>query len=239
MINDSDEDVSSVIRVRAHFLLSFSSDCYSNYYPSYWQSFQLYPCWQQPLGNLCESNWTPRTILRPHNPTAPKVRLNGKILNWLLQEVWTFPRLLVTVGDRDPRYRSGVTAQEEKRDVAGSGHQVDQHGHSDSTQSWQVELLHQQAPEEDSQTGTGDGCHACTGADKGVASESLQGTALQHCVLIHQCSLCFHPARSHSLYQLRPVSSLHCDFHCQRCTAWRETAWSLFVCNTNVSFLKQ
>lgn len=92
----------------------------------------------------------------------------------------TFAGLLVTVGDRDACYGSGVTAQEEEGDVASGGHQVDQHGHADGAQSWQVELLHQQAPEEDSQTGAGDGCHACTGADadRGVAAASLRGTAL-------------------------------------------------------------
>lgn len=46
-----------------------------------------------------------------------------------------FPSLLVAVGDRHPGNRSGVTAQEEERDVAGGGHQVDQHGHADGAQS--------------------------------------------------------------------------------------------------------
>lgn len=67
--------------------------------------------------------------------------------------------LLVAVVDSDSCNRSGVTAQEEKGHVAGSGHQVDQHGHADGSQSRQVELLHQETPEEDPQTGTGDGRH--------------------------------------------------------------------------------
>lgn len=148
-------------------------------------------------------------LLKGKYPTPPKVTLGGKILNRLLDGGRMFPGLLVTVGDRDPRYRSGVTAQEEKRDVAGCGHQVDQHGHSDGTQSWQVELLHQQAPEEDSQTGTGDGCHACTGADKGVALASLRGTALQHCVLIHQYSLSVSTELASTLY-IKSDRWVHC-----------------------------
>jgi len=67
--------------------------------------------------------------------------------------------LLVAVGYSNPGDRSGVTAQEEEGDVAGGGHQVDHHGHADGAQSGQVQLLHQQPPEEDTQTGTGDGCH--------------------------------------------------------------------------------
>jgi len=70
---------------------------------------------------------------------------------------------LIAVGYCNPGNRSCVTAQEEKRDVAGSGHQVDQHGHADGTQSRQVQLLNQETPEEDSQTGTGDGCHTWRG----------------------------------------------------------------------------
>lgn len=46
-----------------------------------------------------------------------------------------FSHLLIAVGDCDPGYGSRVAAQEEKRDVARSGHQVDQHGHADSAQS--------------------------------------------------------------------------------------------------------
>lgn len=68
--------------------------------------------------------------------------------------------LLVVVVDGDSCYRSGVTAQEQKRHVACSGHQVDQHGHAHGSQSGQVELLHQQTSEEDPQAGTGDGGHS-------------------------------------------------------------------------------
>lgn len=67
--------------------------------------------------------------------------------------------LLVAVGHCNPGNGSRVTAQEEEWDVAGSGHQVDQHGHADGTQSWKVQLLNQEAPQENTQTGTGDGCH--------------------------------------------------------------------------------
>lgn len=67
--------------------------------------------------------------------------------------------LLVAVGNRNSGNRSSVTAQEEKTDVAGGGHQVDQHGHADSAQSRQVQLLNQEPPEEDTQAGTGDGGH--------------------------------------------------------------------------------
>lgn len=52
-----------------------------------------------------------------------------------LIDISRLPCLLVAVGDRNPGDRSCVTAQEEKRDVAGSGHQVDQHGHADGAQS--------------------------------------------------------------------------------------------------------
>lgn len=82
-----------------------------------------------------------------------------KFFKGLLIHVSRFPFLLVAVGDRHPGNRSGVTAQEEERDVAGGGHQVDQHGHADGAQSWQVQLLHQQPPEENTETGTGDGRH--------------------------------------------------------------------------------
>lgn len=99
---------------------------------------------------------------------TPNVLLCGHYWTDSFDRVWMFLFLLITVGNRDSRYRSGVAAQEEERHVASSGHQVDQHGHADSTQSWQVQLLHQQPPEEDTQTGTGDGCHACRGQDKGV-----------------------------------------------------------------------
>lgn len=90
----------------------------------------------------------------------------------LLIRIFTCPCLLVAVGDGDPSYRTGVTAQEEKRDVACGGHQVDQHGHANSTQSWQVELLHQQAPKEDTQTGTGDGRHTWDKKQEGVKNIS-------------------------------------------------------------------
>lgn len=67
--------------------------------------------------------------------------------------------LLVAVGNCNPGDGSRVTAQEEERDIAGGGHQVDQHGHADGTQSREVQLLNQEATQEDTQTGTGDGCH--------------------------------------------------------------------------------
>lgn len=67
--------------------------------------------------------------------------------------------LLVAIGHRNPCDRSSVTSQEEERDVAGSGHQVDQHGHADSAQCRQVQLLNQQPSEENTQTGTGDSRH--------------------------------------------------------------------------------
>lgn len=70
------------------------------------------------------------------------------------------PRLLVAVVDRDACYRSGITAQEKEGHVTRSGDQVDQHGHADGSQSGQVQLLHQQTSEEDTQTGTGDGSHS-------------------------------------------------------------------------------
>lgn len=43
--------------------------------------------------------------------------------------------LLIVVGHRNPSNRPRVTAQEEERDVAGRGHQVDQHGHADRSES--------------------------------------------------------------------------------------------------------
>lgn len=54
---------------------------------------------------------------------------------------------------------TGVAAQKQEGDVAGSGDQVDQHGHADGSQRRQVELLHQQATHEDPQTCTRNGCH--------------------------------------------------------------------------------
>lgn len=67
--------------------------------------------------------------------------------------------LLIAVVDSDSCYRSGITAQEKKGHVTRCGHQVDQHGHANSTQSGQVQLLYQQPSKEDTQAGTGDGCH--------------------------------------------------------------------------------
>lgn len=83
--------------------------------------------------------------------------------------------LLIVVGNSNPSYRSSVTAQEQKRDVTRSGHQVDQHSHADSTQSWQIQLLHQQSPEKDTQTGTGDGCHTWGQGEKTRVSSDFTG----------------------------------------------------------------
>lgn len=69
--------------------------------------------------------------------------------------------ILVAIGDGHPSDRSCVTAQEEEGHVTGTGDQVDQHGHSNRSQSRQVQLLHQQTSQEYSQTGTRDGRHPC------------------------------------------------------------------------------
>lgn len=83
--------------------------------------------------------------------------------------------LLIVVGNGNPGHRSSVTAQEQKRDVTRSGHQVDQHRHTDSAQSWQIQLLHQQPPKKDTQTGTGDGCHTWRGGETTWVSTGFTG----------------------------------------------------------------
>lgn len=97
--------------------------------------------------------------------------------------------LLVAVGYSDPGDGSGVAAQEEKRDVAGGGHQVDHHGHADGAQSRQVQLLHQQPPEEDTQTGAWDGCHSWGGNDNDAQNLPRNVDSLVEDPALHGCSI--------------------------------------------------
>lgn len=149
--------------------------------------------------------------------------------------------LLITVGNRDSRYRSGVAAQEEERHVAGSGHQVDQHGHADSTQSWQVQLLHQQPPEEDTQTGTGDGCHACRGQDKGVG---FAFTLKSQCSSTVFSSINTFSFNAKFVFPFIYFLLFYLYLDCQiamlfspslvHSNSIKITAWSLFLCKNNI-----
>lgn len=90
--------------------------------------------------------------------------------------------LPVAVIDGHSCDRTGVTAQEQEGDVAGSGDQVDQHGHADGSQRRQVQLLHQQTAHEDPQTRTRYGCHTFK-----IKSKHVYYTGVRKCALPRLC----------------------------------------------------
>ena len=82
----------------------------------------------------------------------------------------------VSIGNSNPSDGACVTAQEEKGDVASRGHQVDEHGHPDGTQGRQAELLHQEAAQEDAQTGTGNRGHPWRKAEDAAMSRGSRAS---------------------------------------------------------------
>lgn len=90
--------------------------------------------------------------------------------------------LRVSIGNSNPSHGARVTAQEEEGDVASCGHQVDEHGHPDGPEGGKTELLHQEAAQEDPQTGTWDCSHPWENRGTGMSARN-QGQCVQQAIV--------------------------------------------------------